>query len=79
MARRAHLAVGQDLCNRVFGRGALLAGIGTGQMRDVVGWVVVADVLQGSGDGFNQIVLADSGHGVESGRGESEGKVLGES
>ena len=66
MTGRAHLAIGQDLGNRVFGRRALLAGIGTGQMRDVVGWVVVADVLQGSGDGFDQVVLADGGHGVRS-------------
>jgi hypothetical protein len=48
-------------------------------MRDVVGWVVVTDVLQGSSDGFDQIVLADGGHGVENGLEESEGKGVGES
>ena len=68
MTSRAHLAIGQDLGNRVFRGRALLAVIGAGQVRDVVGWVVVADVLQGSGDGFDQVVLADGGHGFQSGR-----------
>ena len=60
----AHLAVGQDLCNGVLGGRALLAGIGAGQVRNEVGGVVVADVLQGGGDRFNQVVLFDEGgHG----------------
>jgi hypothetical protein len=29
---------------------------------NVVGGVVVADVLQGGGNGFDQVGLADSGH-----------------
>jgi hypothetical protein len=34
----------------------LLALVGARQVRDVVGWVVVADVLQRGGDGFDQVV-----------------------
>jgi hypothetical protein len=30
-------------------------------MRDVVGRVVVADVLQGGGDGFDQVILLNNG------------------
>jgi hypothetical protein len=60
----AHLAVGQDLRNRVFGRRALLALVGAGQMRDEISRVVVADVLQRGGNGFDQVVLFDQcGHG----------------
>jgi hypothetical protein len=54
----AHLAVGQDLRNRVLGGRALLALVGAGQVGDVVGRVVVADVLQRGGDGFDQVGLA---------------------
>ena len=64
VAGGAHLAVGQDLRDRVLGRRALLALVGARQVGDVVGRVVVADVLQGGGDGFNQVGLADGGgHG----------------
>ncbi len=59
----AHLAVGQDLRNGVFGGGALFAFVSTGQMGDVVSGVVVADVLQGSGNGLDQVTLGDGGHG----------------
>ena len=62
----AHLAVGQNLRNRVFGGGALLARIGTRQMRDVVRGVVVADVLQRGGNGLDQVGLAYGGaHGCK--------------
>src|SRR5690606_8715678 len=64
LAGGAHLAVGQDLGDRILGRGALLALIGAGQVGDVVGGVVVADVLERGGDGFDQVGLADrGGHG----------------
>ena len=36
---------------------------GARQVFDVIRRVVVADVLQRCGDGFNQVVLADRGHG----------------
>jgi hypothetical protein len=32
-------------------------------MLDVIGRMVVADVLQRGGDGFDEIVLLDDGHG----------------
>ena len=59
VAGRAHLAVGQDLRDRVLGRRALLALVGARQVGDVVGRVVVADVLQRGGDGFDQVGLLD--------------------
>src|SRR5690606_3995375 len=62
-AFRAHARVGQDLRDRVLGRWRLFALVGAGQVGDVVGGVVVADVLQGSGDAFNEIVVADGRHG----------------
>ena len=49
VAHRAHLAVGQNLRNRVFGGRALFAFVSAGQMGDVVSRVVVTDVLQGCG------------------------------
>jgi len=64
VAHGAHLAIGQNLRHRIFGRWALLALVGAGQVRDVIRRVVVADVLQGRGHGFNQVVLSDDGHGV---------------
>src|SRR6185312_12183602 len=68
----AHARVGQDLRDRVFGCGALLALIGARQVGDVVAGVVIADVLEGAGNGFNQVVLLDAGnHGAC--RGENAG------
>src|SRR5690606_19109632 len=65
MAGGAHAAVGEDLRDRVPGGRALLALVGAREVGDVVGRVVVADVLQRGGDGFDQVVLADGrGHGV---------------
>ncbi len=64
LAGGAHLAVGKDLRHRVLGRRALLALVGTGQVGDEVGGMVVADVLQGRGDGFHEVVVPDGGaHG----------------
>jgi hypothetical protein len=63
VAGGAHLAVGQDLRDRVLGGRALLALIGARQVGDVVRRVVVADVLQGGSDRFDEVVLADGGHG----------------
>ena len=61
----AHLAVGEDLGDRVLGRWALFALVGAGQVGNVVGGVVVADVLQRTSDGFDQVFLANGcrGHG----------------
>jgi hypothetical protein len=59
VARGAHLAVGEDLRDRVLGGGALLALVGAGQVGDVVGGVVVADVLQRGADRFDQVGLLD--------------------
>src|SRR5262249_11526400 len=64
VAGRAHLAVGQDLRHRILGRRALLALVGLGQVGDVVGRVVVADVLEGGGNRLDQVGLLDDGHGV---------------
>jgi hypothetical protein len=61
----AHLAVGQDLCNGVLGGRALFALISTGQVGDVVGRVVVADVLQCGSNRFDEVVLSDLGGHVE--------------
>ena len=63
VAHRAHLAVGQNLRNRVFGGRALFAFVGAGQMGDVVSRVVVADVLQCGGDGFDEVGLLNIGAG----------------
>ena len=63
VANGAHFAVGQNLRDGVFGRRALLAVIRTGQMRNEIGRVVVADVLQCGCNRFNQVFLFDqSGH-----------------
>lgn len=44
--------------------GGLAASLtGARQVGDVVGRVVVADVLQRGGDGFDQVVLLDGAHG----------------
>ena len=63
VASGAHLAVGQDLGDGIFGCCALFALVRASQMGDVIGWVVIADVLQGGGNGFNQVGLANGGHG----------------
>ena len=63
-AFRAHLGVGQDLRDGVFGGGALLKLIGPRQVADVVGWVVVADVLQRGSYAFDQVFLMDGAHGM---------------
>jgi hypothetical protein len=60
-----HFAVGQNLGNGVFSGWALLALVGAGEVGDVICGVVVADVLQGCSDGFDQVGLLDvcSSHG----------------
>ena len=63
MSRSAHLAIGEDLRHGVFGGCALFALISAGQVSDVVSRVVIADVLQGSGNGLDQVALGDGGHG----------------
>ena len=59
VAGGAHLGVGQDLRDRILGRSTLLALVSARQMGNVVGRMVVADVLQRSGDGFDQVGLGD--------------------
>ena len=59
-----HFAVGQNLGNRVFGRRALLTLVRACEVGDVVGWVVVTDVLQGCCDGFNQVCLANGSRSI---------------
>ena len=63
MALGAHAAVDEDLRHGVFGGVGLLALVGLGEAGDVVGGVVVADVLQRAGDAGDEIFLADDGHG----------------
>ena len=63
VAGGAHAAVGQNLGNRVFGGWAFLGLIGARQVGDVVCGVVVADVLQGTGNGFDEVGLFDGGCG----------------
>jgi hypothetical protein len=59
-----HAAVGQDLRDGILRRGRLLALVGLAQRRDVVERVVIADELEGIGDGLDQVFLADGGgHG----------------
>ena len=47
-ASGAHFAVGQYLRDCILGCGALFTLVGAGQVGNVIGWVVVADVLQRS-------------------------------
>ena len=64
VANGAHLAVGQYLSDGILGCCALLAFIRTGQVLDVVGRMVIADVLQGGSYRFNEIGLFDLSHCV---------------
>src|SRR5690606_35567359 len=54
---RAHPRIDQDLRHRVLGGGRFLALPGGGEAADVIDRVVVADVLEGVGDGLDQVVL----------------------
>ena len=64
VAGGAHAAVGQDLRDGVLGRRRGFFVVGARQVRDVVGRVVVADVLQRGVDGFDEVGLANvGGHG----------------
>jgi hypothetical protein len=63
LALGAHARVGQDLRDGVLGRRALLALVGARQVGDVVGRVVVADVLQRGGDALDQVFGVEGGHG----------------
>ena len=63
MTLGTHFRVGQDLRNRVFSRWRGFGLIGASQMLDVILRVVVANELQRSGNGFNEIgVLDGRGH-----------------
>jgi hypothetical protein len=55
----AHARIDQDLRDGVLGRRRLLALVGGGEVLDVIDRVVVADVLQGIGDGLDQVFLLD--------------------
>ena len=59
----AHLRVGEDLRDRVFRGRALLGGVGARKVRDVVGGVVVADVLKSTGDALDEIAVGHDGAG----------------
>ena len=69
MAHGAHFAVGQNLCDGIFGCWTLLAVVGASQMRDEIGRVVVTDVLQRCGYRFNQVFFFDQGRHVVLSRG----------
>ncbi len=58
----AHARVGQDLRDRILGGGAFFALVRTRKMADVVGRMVVADVLQRGGNALDQIGLANACH-----------------
>ena len=58
----AHLRVRENLRDRVLRRGAALAFVSAREVRDVVGRVVVADVLQGGSDAVDEVGVADGGH-----------------
>ena len=62
MAFCRHPGVGQDLGNSVLGSGAFLAVIGFAKGLDVVERMIVADVLEGIGNGLDQVFLFDGGH-----------------
>ena len=63
MAFGAHAGVDEDLGDGVFGGGGLLELVGAGEVGDVVGGVVEADVLERVGYGADYVVLLDDGHG----------------
>ena len=62
MAFGGHPRIGQDLRDGVLGGGAFFAVIGFTERLDVIERVVVADVLEGVGDGLDQVFLFDGGH-----------------
>jgi hypothetical protein len=62
VAFRSHPRVGQNLCDGVLGSGGFLAVVGFTERLDVIERVVVADVLEGIGNGLDQVFLFDGGH-----------------
>ncbi len=62
MALVAHAGVDEDLGDGVLGGGGLLVLVGAGEVGDVVGGVVEADVLECVGYAADYVVLADDGH-----------------
>ncbi len=72
MALGAHAGVDEDLGDGVLGGGGLLVLVGAGEVGDVVGGVVEADVLECVGYAADYVVLADGGHGVPFGAGYEE-------
>ena len=63
MAFVAHAGVDEDLGDGVLGGGRLFVLVGAGEVGDVVGGVVEADVLECVGYGADYVVLLDDGHG----------------
>ena len=64
VADLAEAGVFENLADRILRGGAFLAGIGRGHVTEEVGGMVVADVLEGSGDALDEVVLLDHrGHG----------------
>ena len=62
LAFGAHARVGQNLSDRVFRRCALFAFVRAREMTDVIGRVVVADVLQRTRNAFDSSRPGESGH-----------------
>ena len=58
----AHAGVDEDLGHGVFGRRGLFELIGSGEVGDEVLRMVVGDVLEGVGDGLDEVGLFDGGH-----------------
>jgi hypothetical protein len=77
VALGAHLRIGEDLGDRVLGGRPLLELVGAGEVGDVVGGVVVRDVLQRRGDAVDEIGVADrGGHGSAGARKGSQCAIL---
>ena len=62
MALVAHAGVDEDLGDGVLGGGGLLVLVGAGEVGDVIGGVVEADVLECVGYAADYVVLLDDGH-----------------
>ena len=67
-----HAAVGQDLCDRVLGGGALLGFVGDTERADIVHRVEVRDVLQRVGNAFDEVGFGDRDHGGGDNRGAGD-------
>ena len=64
MALGAHAGVGEDLRDRVLGRGRLLALISAGERLQIIARVIVGDELQGVSDTLDEVGFFDRGHEI---------------